>query len=217
ELTFMKGFEESEAVKFLQIIQRARKGGADEDDLVTMLWEADFTCLKYKYVDLLQEGGGSELADGTEVAAPPESGEIQRATREAVAESRAGGIVNMADFDATLYFLDEREIEYLHREIRREYDQDLRANIVSVLLDIFEAQIDNDVRNEVIDHLQTVMLYTLTSGSFRGVANLLREVQASTERATLLTDAQRERLTQLPERLSATDALSQLLQALDET
>ncbi|MGH7617158.1 MAG: hypothetical protein ACREPM_08030, partial [Gemmatimonadaceae bacterium] len=149
ELSFAQGFEDAEVIKLLQIIQRARKGGADEDDLVTMLWEADFTFLKYKYVDLLQEGGpGNELSDGSDVAAPPDSGEIQRSTQQAVAESRAGGIVNMADFDATLYFLDEREIEYLHREIRREYEQDLRANIVSVLLDIFEAQTDPDIRNE---------------------------------------------------------------------
>ena len=216
ELTLAKGFEENEVVTLLQFIQRLRKAGTDEDDLVTMLWEADFTFLKYKYVDLLQEGGG-EVSDGTEVAAPPSSGEIQRSTRDAVAESRAGGIVNMADFDATLYFLDEREIEYLHREIKREYDQDLRGNIVSVLLDIFEAQTDPDVRGEIVGNLQTVMLYLLTAGHFRGVANLLREANVAIERASLVTSAQRYALAQLHERLSATDALSQLLQALDET
>ena len=61
----------------------------------------------------------------------------------------------MADFDATLYFLDDREIEYLHAEIEREYEQDLRTNIVAALLDIFEAQDDPTVRSEVIDHLDT--------------------------------------------------------------
>ncbi len=217
ELTLSKGFEDGETVKLLQLIQRARKGGAEEDDLVTMLWEADFAYLKYQYVDLLQDGGGGELADGTEVGAAPPNTEIQRATREAVAESRAGGIVNMADFDATLYFLDEREIEYLHREIKREYDQDLRANIVAVLLDIFEAQTDHDLRKEVVENLQTVMLFLLTAGHFRGVANLLREAQTALERAPMVTIAQREALAELPERLSATDALSQLLQSLDET
>ncbi len=107
ELTLQKGFEQLEVVALLQIIQRARKGSADEDDLVTMLWEADFSYLKYKYVDLLMDGGG-ELADGTQVQAQPSPAEIQKATHAAVTESRASGIVNMADFDATLYFLDER-------------------------------------------------------------------------------------------------------------
>jgi hypothetical protein len=216
ELTLTRGFEESEVVKLLQIIQRARKGGADEDDLVTMLWEADFAFLKYKYVDLLQDGGGgAELADGSDVGGRAEAAEVQRATKAAVAESRASGIVNMADFDATLYFLDEREIEYLQSEIRREYSQDLRANVATVLLDIFEAQSDPDIRAEVLEHVQTLMVYLLTAGHFRGVANLLREANAAVARATDVTPAHRQALAQLPERLSAPDALQQLLQALD--
>jgi hypothetical protein len=214
ELTLQKGFEQAEVVALLQIIQRARKGSADEDDLVTMLWEADFSYLKYKYVDLLMEGGG-ELGDGTEVLPQATPAEIQKATQEAVTESRASGIVNMADFDATLYFLDEREIEYLGAEIKREYDQDLRANVVAVLLDIFEAQSDSGVRTEVLEHLQTVMVYLLTTGHFRGVANLLREAQASVARTADVTPAHREALAQLPEKLSAADALTQLLSALD--
>jgi hypothetical protein len=217
ELTLVKGFEESEAVKLLQMIQRARRGGTDEDDLVTMLWEADFAFLKYRYVDLLLDSSGGELADGYEAGVSPDSTQIQSQTRNAVAEARASGIVNLADFDATLYFLDEREIEYLHREIQREYDQDLRGNIVAVLLDIFEAQTDPTIRSEIVGDLQTVMLYMLTAGHFRGVANLLHEVNISLERAALVTPAQREALGQLSERLSATDALSQLLQTLDET
>ena len=64
ELDVATGFEETEVVQLLQIIQRARKASPDEDDLVTMLWEADFAFLKYKYIDLLSEGAGGELADG---------------------------------------------------------------------------------------------------------------------------------------------------------
>lgn len=215
ELTFAKGVEAQEINKLLQIIQRARKQSADEDDLVTMLWEADFSSLKYKYVDLLEDGTGGELADGGAVPATVNPSDVQRATRDAVAESRASGIVNMADFDATVYFLDEREIEYLQSEIRREYAQDLRANVVAVLLDIFEAQSDPDIRREVLGHVQTVMVYLLAAGNFRGVASLLREVDGAVRRATDATPAHRDALAQLAERLSAPDALSQLLQALD--
>jgi HEAT repeat protein len=216
ELKIVKGFEETEILKFLEIIQRARKGSPDEDDLVTMLWEADFTLLTYKYVDLLQEGGGGEdVADGTE-AQPAEPGAVRQAAQEAVEESRAGGIVNMSDFDATLYFLDEREVEYLQDEIKREYQQDLRTNVVSVLLDIFEAQADREIRMEVLEDVQTLMVYLLTAGHFRGVAYVLREAQQAVQRATDVSDEQRQKLGELPERLSAPEALSQLLQALDQ-
>lgn len=215
ELKMSKGFEDDEILKLLSIIQRGRKGSADEDDLVTMLWEADFTFLKYKYVDLLADGGGvSDLADGAD-ARPADPNAVAAGTQEAVQESRAGGVVNMADFDATLYFLDEREIEYLQNEIKREYAADLRTNVVSVLLDIFEAQPDPEIRSEVIEDVHTLMVYLLTAGHFRGVAYVLREAQVALARAQAVTDDQKEKLGALPDRLSSSDALGQLLQALD--
>ena len=216
ELTFIKGFEEAEVIKFLALIQRARKGSPDEDDLVTMLWESDLALVRYGYVDLLQEGGVGELADGGEMQ-PVGAGEVQRNMREAAEESRASGIINIADFDATLYFLDDREIEYLHTELKREYDRDLRVSVASVLMDIFEAQQDADIRKEVLENVHTLMVYLLTAEHLSGVAYLLREVQVTVDRATGVTDQHRQQLVQLAERLSAPEALSQLLQALDET
>jgi HEAT repeat protein len=215
ELTFMKGFEDAEVIKFLALIQRARKGSPDEDDLVTMLWESDLALVRYGYVDLLQEGGVGELADGGDMQ-PVGPGEVQRNMREAAQESRASGIINIADFDATLYFLDDREIEYLHTELKREYDRDLRVSVASVLMDIFEAQQDPDIRKEVLDNVHTLMVYLLTAEHLSGVAYLLREVQVTVDRATGVTDQHRQQLVQLAERLSAPEALSQLLQALDE-
>ena len=215
ELTFMKGFEDAEVIKFLALIQRARKGSPDEDDLVTMLWESDLALVRYGYVDLLQEGGVGELADGGEIQ-PVGPGEVQRNMREAAQESRASGIINIADFDATLYFLDDREIEYLHTELKREYDRDLRVSVASVLMDIFEAQQDPDIRKEVLENVHTLMVYLLTAEHLSGVAYLLREVQVTVDRATGVTDQHRQQLVQLAERLSAPEALSQLLQALDE-
>lgn len=216
ELTLTRGVEQGEVVRLLEIIQRARKATPAEDDLVTMLWEADFAFLKYRYVDLLQEGSGGELADGT-TAAPVSSDAIRDGAQEAVAESKAGRVVNMADFDATLYFLDPHEIEYLHKEIAREYAHDLRANLVGVLLDIFEAQGDSGVRSEVMENVQSLLVSFLAAGQFRGVAHLLREARSSVQRANRVTPEQQEQLGRLADRLSAPDALSQLLQALDGT
>lgn len=216
ELTLTRGVEQAEIVKLLEIIQRARKATPTDDDLVTMLWEADFVFLKYRYVDLLQEGGGGELVDGTAVA-PVSNDAIKRGAQDAVAESKAGRVVNMADFDATLYFLDPNEIEYLQQEIAREYAHDLRANLIGVLLDIFEAQGDSAIRSEVLENVQTLLVSFLAGGHFRGVAHLLREARTSVNRANRVTTEHQEQLGRLADRLSAPDALSQLLQALDGT
>ncbi len=214
ELTMLPGFEETEVITFLEMIQRARKANEDEDDLVTMLWEADFAFLKYRYVDVLQEGTGANLTDGAEVTAASAS-DVRDATREAVEQPRAGTIVDMSDFDATLYFLDDGEIEYLQSEIVREYQQDLRVKVAWSLLDIFEVQADSSLREEVLRHLQTLMVYLLTAGHYRGVARVLREAALAAERASGVTPAQRALLSELADRLSSPEILSQLLQSVD--
>ena len=216
ELTISQGFEQTEVVVFLEMIQRARKANADEDDLVTMLWEADFTFLKYRYVDVLSDGSGDGLVDGREMA-PVSPGEVQAAAHQPVEATRASTIVDMADFDATLYFLDDSEIDYLQKEIAREYKEDLRVKVASSLLDIFEAQANDKVREEVLADLQTAMVYLLTAGQYRGAARILREAALAAQRATALIPDHKEQLARLADRLSTPDVLTQLIQTLDAT
>jgi len=60
-------------------------------------------------------------------------------------------------------------------------------------------------------------VYLLTAEDFSGVAYVLREGQVTIARAEGVTDQHRQKLGELADRLSAADALSQLLQSLDET
>ncbi len=215
ELRMLPGFEIEEIDRLLDILQRVRKASPDEDDLLTLLWHGDFLYLRYRYVDLSQEAT-VPVADGGEVLVG--SDESPREAIAAAAEEAArDGVVNMADFDGTLYFLDEKEIEYLQSEVRREYQSDLRQNVLSLLLDIFETQLNPAVRDEISELLDGLMLHMLSAGQFHNVAFLVRETLAAVQRAPELLQAQRDRLSQLPSRLSSPEALSQLLQSLDES
>ena len=216
EVRLLRGFEVDEIDRLLDILQRVRKASPDEDDLLTLLWQGDFLYLRYRYVDLSQEAT-VPLADGGEVLAA--SDESPREAIAAAAQDTAANnaVVNMADFDGTLYFLDEKEIEYLQSEVRREYQTDLRKNVVSVLLDIFETQQAAAVRDEVAEILDGLMLHMLSAGQFHNVAFLVRESLVAVARAPELLQAQRDRLSELPSRLSSPEALSQLLQSLDES
>ena len=220
EIVFLKGIEDTDIVPFLEIIGRARKATVDDDDLVTMLWEADFSTLKYKYVDLLvgAGGGGDEvLPSAGSVSGPCANPDDIRAGAEAaVTESGAAGVVNMADFDATLHFLDTAEVDYLNQEIAREYAQDLRVNIVAALLDVFEQQPIEAVREEILDDLETMLAYMLASGSFRGVGYLLVETAAAATRSSDLSSDLRARISQLGDRLSSPDAVEELLESLND-
>src|SRR2546423_10095264 len=63
EIQLSPGFEDEELTQFLDILQRVRKAAPDEDDLLTLLWEADFTHLRYRYVDLGAEPVAPLAAD----------------------------------------------------------------------------------------------------------------------------------------------------------
>ncbi len=214
ELEFLKGFEDKEVVALLGILQRARKASPDEDDLLTMLWEADFAYARYRYQDLAMDPA-APVSDNT-AKAEVTAEQVEQATHTSVTE-QAAGIVNMSDFDATLYFLDENEIEYLHSEIKREYEDDLRSRVTSTLLDIFEQQATGTVRQEILGILDSTLVNLLATGHFRGVAHLLREVQVTLQRASELSAEHKRALNELPVRLSAPESLAQLLQSLDDT
>jgi hypothetical protein len=215
ELTIREGFEQDEVAKLLEVVQRARRAGPDDDDLVTLLWEADFSLLAYKHVDLLLEGNGGDVADGSEVQTVPAS-DIASGVREAAEEEKPAALVSVADLDGTLYFLDQPEIAYLQQELEREYKLELRTAVTTILLDVFETQADAAARAEVLEHLSSLLVFSLTAGDFRSVAYLLREVKISAERCRDITPEQRAGIVGLGARLSTPEAFAQLLNALDE-
>src|SRR6185312_5035005 len=158
-------------------------------------------------------GGGTP---GGDAAGDASTATTIRRQVEEEAPPKKEGLVSVDDFDTTLYFLDDKEIEYLHKEIEREYAQDLRGNVLGMLFDLLELQTYGTVRAELISILENFIPYLLGAGDFRSVAFILRECKVIMQRARELIPEHRKTLEGLPARLSQPDALSQLLQSLDE-
>jgi hypothetical protein len=219
-LTFKPAVEEVEIVRFLGVLQQAKNLQADApDDLLTLLWAEDFQFISYTFRELASENAVPiEKAEGPEITAS-ETRPDPTATRRQVEEEappKREGLVSIDDFDTTLYFLDDKEIEYLHQEVTREYAQDLRRNVLAMLFDLLELQTYGTVRAELISIVENFIPYLLGAGDFRSVAYILRECKVILQRARELIPEHRQILEALPSRLGQTDALSQLLQSLDE-
>lgn len=214
ELKILKGFEEEELAILFDILQRVRKATDDDDDLLTLMWEREFATLQYRYVDLTAEGGpgveSMERAEQKEKILSP-------AQAEAGLQSTNSSIAKLDDFDATLYFLDDREVEYLQGEIKREFSTDLRPAVIASLLDIFEAHKDPTVREEICGLLDYFLLILLSTAQYRNAAYLLREAGVTAGRAPEILEPQKQRLTQMGELMSDPKPLGQLLQALEDS
>ena len=213
-VTMRPGVEDAEIVRFLAVLHKAKNLSADApDDLLTLLWTEDFQFISYTFRELAAENAVPIEAGETIPSAPPT--EIRHAVEEE-APPRREGIVSIEDFDTTLYFLEEREIQYLRQEADREYAQDLRRNVLAMLFDLLELQTYGTVRAELIGIVENFIPYLLGAGDFRSVAYILREVRVVLERARELIPEHRQTMAGLPGRLSQADALAQLLQSLDE-
>jgi len=213
ELRILKEFERDEIVPLLDILQRARKVSPEEDDLLTMLWEQEFSYLRYRYIDVSTEQAAAIDKTGFRAGeAGPQA--AQQAAPQI--DSTVASVVKLEDFDSTLYFLEETEAEYLREEVRKEYEIDMRRNVVAMLLDTYEVQGDRGVREEIAGLLDTLMLHILSSGEFKTAAFLLRETSQTSERAPEITPEQKEQLLHIRNRLSEPEVLAQVLQSLDE-
>ena len=228
-LTFKPGVEDAEIVRFLAVLHQAKNLQADAaDDLLTLLWAEDFQFVTYTFRELASEnavpiersetstermGGGGGTPGGEGGTTDPTA--LRRQVEEEAPPKREG-LVSVDDFDTTLYFLDDKEVDYLHKEVEREYAQDLRRNVLAMLFDLLELQTYGTVRAELISILENFIPYLLGAGDFRSVAFILRECKVILQRARELIPEHRQVLEALPSRLSQPDALSQLLQSLDE-
>jgi len=214
ELKLLKGFEEEELGIFFTLLHSVRKATDEDDDLLTLMWEREFANLQYRYVDLTAESGpgveSMERAEQKEKILSP-------AQVEAGLESTTTSLTKLDDFDSTLYFLDDGEVEYLHQEVKREFSTDLRPAVIASLLDTFETQKDPTVREEICGLLDYFLLILLSTAQYRNAAYLLREASVTANRAPDILEPQKQRLTQLGELMSDPKPLGQLLQALEES
>jgi HEAT repeat protein len=213
-LSFKPGIEDEELVRFLRVLHQAKNLQADAaDDLLTLLWQEDFQFIAYTFRELATENAVPIEQGETIPTTPPD--DVRQAVEEE-APPRREGLVSMEDFDTTLYFLDDKEVEYLHKEVEREYAQDLRRNVLAMLFDLLELQTYGTVRAELLSIVENFIPYLLGAADFRSVAFILRESRLILQRARELIPEHRQALEGLPGRLSQSEALSQLLQSLDE-
>ncbi|HEU4680988.1 MAG TPA: HEAT repeat domain-containing protein [Gemmatimonadales bacterium] len=216
ELTIYRGAEQEELPRLLVTINQARFMATDAgDDLNTLLWAHEFEQIKYVFIDFFSEGGG-ELPgpSGTEAGAGTTAAERRSAAAEEAA--RPKGVVDLDDFDSTLYFLDEDEIQYLAAELENEYKRDIRGAALNVLFDLIEMHGEGPVRDEVLGVLEQLFPNLLTSRDFRSAGLILRECKLLKDKASNLRLEQSQRLDGFVNRLSEAAIIGQLLQSLDE-
>jgi hypothetical protein len=164
ELVFQDGLPPDELESFLSVMARAMETGSLEDDLVTLLWEQEFSHISYAYlaIDDLQEQQGNLLQaeDGEELSWPESNDEpLDEATGVPWTEHQGwveeGGSGHRADdwnellpvahvedrCSNDFLHLTSHEIEALAEEIHREHSRSLHDVVLEILTEVAEDEI----------------------------------------------------------------------------
>src|SRR6185312_6773003 len=147
--------------------------------LLTLLWEQEFELIQYQFIEFSGDGGGglperSGNYTGS-ATSDPQAASARRAAAAEEAPPRPKGVVDLEEFDSTLYFLDEREINEVAEAVEAEYSRDVRASALSVLFDLFELQSEPVIRGEILGVLEAMFPNFLNARDFRTAATVLRE------------------------------------------
>ncbi|MGN6393120.1 MAG: HEAT repeat domain-containing protein [Gemmatimonadales bacterium] len=219
-LTIRRGAEEEELPRFLETMNRARFLAADAgDDLLTLLWEQEFERISYKFIEFFGGDGGVPEQTGSYVTGGADDAAAARQRHATAAEEappRPKGVVDLEEFDSTLYFLEEREINTVAAAVAEEYRRDVRLAALNILFDLFELQEQGQVRTEILAVLEGMFPNFLNARDFRTAALVLRETRQLMARAPALDVRHRDRLDGFIGKLSEPAIVTQLVQSLDE-
>jgi HEAT repeat protein len=166
----LPGVEDDELRQFIDVLRLSKTLKEDEDDLLTLLWNCDFSLIRYEYVDVLGDEPPVPVPDLSQaddtLPALPElelSPELQTPTlRE--------------DFEPSLYFLDEADVAHLQQELHREWERPVRQDVTIAILDQYELG-DEERRGEVVDILRQMLPRVLAEGDFPKASFIVGELK----------------------------------------
>lgn len=214
-LNLTPGVESDEIVRFLEVVNRARRLAADAtDDLLTLLWEQEFVLISYAFVEAL--GDGIEFMQESpvrEITPAPGAARQEVAGGDPATENT---LPEIDEEDSTPYFLDEAEVRFIRGELDEEYRRDIRGAAIDALLDVLETVADPAIRREVVDLFEQVLPAQLATGGFGAVAHILRELRVINARVPGLDQELYTAILSFEERLSEPGILRQLFQVLEE-
>lgn len=164
ELVFQEGLPPDQLEDFLTVLGAALESSSLEDDLVTLLWEQEFSHISYAYlaIDDMHEGSANLQADDSNQMSWPEGGggeieNVDEATGIPWTEHQGwtpeeGGSGHRADdwnelvpvarvsdrCSNDFLHLTSQEIEALAEEIHREHSRSLHDVVLEILTEVAE-------------------------------------------------------------------------------
>lgn len=222
ELRFHKGLEFKEIIDFLEVVRKADWVNRMVDDLVTLLWEKDFSHISFSTVDEFLEKGSvlvpateEDLHRGQELKFEERTGQVDEAEElslPALTEEEVEKALDPSRSETLTHAceLTSDELEKInqdtHLELETEYLHALNNNLLEVLLHLGE---DTDAYENMISYFQQIIESLLTEGKVGKVVTILKGLTNTIE-SIVLKDKQIFAIRRILESCSGSQAIKLL-------
>ncbi|HUP89272.1 MAG TPA: HEAT repeat domain-containing protein, partial [Longimicrobiales bacterium] len=119
------------------------------------------------------------------------------------------------DFTETLYFLEAKELEFLKKEVEKEWDRPIKADVLNALFDRLEDPVPKR-QTEILRIMRQLLPAYLASGDLHSASTILIELNGILNSPELLGESQKREAQEIFAELSEPAVLNQLLKSLEE-
>ncbi|MGZ3537951.1 MAG: HEAT repeat domain-containing protein [Thermodesulfobacteriota bacterium] len=229
ELQFSRGLEFRELLDFLNIVRKSDFLNRMEDDLVTLIWEKDFSHIAFTTVDEFLEGSGiyvpateEDLIKRSEYSGHGDEGPQERPDQKQGASPRVSEAVGLEQainpspgqslVEACALTFEESELieREAQQEQRPEYVYVLIDNLIEILLHLGE---DVDAYENMISYFDRVIEYLLEGKEVDKAVELLKSLNHTME-SMVLKDKQIFAIRRILEKSSSPHSIQLLGKAM---
>ncbi len=200
ELAFYPGVTEEELRDFVETIYRSYEVEAEEDDLVTLLWNQHFQHISYKVID--------EPLEGQTVPEPAAAAPESRAARPV--SSPARDVKPEMPLLRETFVLTEQEVARLREEMTVEAGWDMGFQLVDLIYEVLAVREEMDDYPLALDVMERVIGHFVRRGSFGHAARTLKAFRELEENSAALPERHRALLSQAVQRMGDADRIQEI-------
>ncbi len=179
EISFHEGLAPEEIASFFEILAKDYDTGSPDDDIITLLWEKNFSHITYLVTkDFL--GEETPVLEARSEPSETESG-FREALRDArsIASSLAGQIESNPLMvhdrpDLQIFRLSEEEVARIRQEMESEENYHFVSELMDILFAILYIEEDYESFEQIVDILDDVLEVLVVNGDFQQASKILR-------------------------------------------
>jgi hypothetical protein len=190
-ITFREGTAAEEAKAALEILARGTALTADDDDIVTLLWNADLPNVEVEAVE--DEPPTFQLMPAHHAdAAQPQLDQAAHEGPEQVPEGEGPQRVHFGQESLSVFVLGPKDLAYVEQLVEREAAQDPAEDLVQILGDILSIDDSKDDFVETVDICAGLLVDFLSQGRLGDASRLMTALAAAAEGREALGPAARQ-------------------------